>query len=72
MKILNIIKRIGQCFTIVLPLSIMTEVETLVFIGIPPVFHRNPKRITLVKRRECLKMRGPPLFKGLLEAFVEY
>lgn len=66
MKTLNIIKRIGQCFTIVLPLSIMTEVETLVFIGITPVFHRNPKRITQVKRRKSPKTRAPPLFKGLL------
>ena len=72
MNTFYIIKRLEQCFTIVLPAVITAGTKTLVFIGFPPTFASDPKRITQVKRRECPKTRAPPLFKGLLGGLVGY
>ena len=66
MNTFYIIKRYEQCFTIVLPAVITAGTETLVFIGFPPAYPSDPKRITQVKRRKSPKMRAPPLFEGLL------
>jgi len=58
-----IIVSVKQCFTIVLPWHTMKTRLTSLYTYYFYHFPKSPKRITLVKRWGCLKIRAPPLLK---------